>query len=112
MATLHSAICYISPRASLKPFSGPASPPHTPLLAHMYGVLNVTMGAIRAYAAWDIRNKALYDLALGTYMGVIWLLGSEMVAGKTVRLGDVLLPLGLTAVGLGWMVGARGEYVG
>ena len=112
MATLHGAICYISPRASLKPFSGPSSPPHTPLLAHMYGVLNITMGAIRAYTAWDIRNMALYDLALGTYVGVIWLLGSEMVVGRTVRVGDVVVPLCVTVVGLGWMVGARGAYAG
>ncbi|KAF9735798.1 hypothetical protein PMIN06_002165 [Paraphaeosphaeria minitans] len=112
MATLHSVICYASPRTSLKPFSGPSSPPHTPLLAHLYGVLNITIGAIRAYAAWEIRNKALYDLALGTYVGVIWLLGSEVVVGRTVRVGDAAVPLGVTVVGLGWMVGARGAYVG
>lgn len=112
MATLHSAICYVSPRASLKPFSGTAAPLHTPLLAHIYGVLNITMGAIRAYAAWDIRNRALYDLALGTYVGVIWLLVSELVVGETVRVGDAVVPLGVTVVGLGWMVAARGAYVG
>lgn len=53
-----------------------------------------------------------FDLALGTYVAVIWLLASEMVVWRTVRMGDVVLPLGVTAVGLVWMVAQREWYVG
>ncbi|KAF2442128.1 hypothetical protein P171DRAFT_496892 [Karstenula rhodostoma CBS 690.94] len=106
LASLHALICYISPRASLTPFRGPAAPTHSPLLAHIYGVLNATVAAIRAYAAYDTSNRAVYDLALGSFVGVVWLLGSEWVGGS-VRAGDVVLPVVVSGVGVGWMVVAR-----
>lgn len=129
MATIHGVICYISPVTSLKPFSGPRRPVHTPLLAHVYGIANILMGAIRVQAAYDVSNKvghsslsrhfsvdptvqALYDLALGTYVGVIWLLVSEMMVWKTVHVKDIIVPFAVTAVGLGWMARQREWYVG
>jgi hypothetical protein len=56
--------------------------------------------------------QALYDLALGTYVGVIWLLVSEMILWKTVHVKDIVVPFVVTAVGLGWMTRQREWYVG
>jgi len=70
------------------------------------------MAAIRAYAAYDINSKGLYDLAMMTYAGVLWLFLSEMVGWGTVRMRDIGLPFATTVLGLGWMVGQRAWYVG
>lgn len=112
MASIHSIVCYVSPSTSLKPFSGPRRPLHSPLLAHVYAMMNMLMGAIRAQAANDINNKALYDLAPMTYVGVVWFFISETMMWKTVRIGDIAFPFGLTAMGLTWMVVQRTSYVG
>lgn len=69
------------------------------------------MGVIRAQAAYNVHNKALYDLALGTFVGVIWMLGTEMVVWRTVKMGDVVVPLGITGVGVLWMGWQRGSYI-
>ena len=60
----------------------------------------------------DPTVQALYDLALGTYVGVIWLLVSEMMVWKTVHVKDIIVPFAVTAVGLGWMARQREWYVG
>ncbi|KAF1975190.1 hypothetical protein BU23DRAFT_459364, partial [Bimuria novae-zelandiae CBS 107.79] len=103
LALIHATLCYTSPLTSLGPFSGPTAPTHTPLLAHVYGIANLLMGAIRAQAACDVGNKAVYDLALGTYVAVLWLLGSECVVWGTGRWAAAVVPGVVGFVGVGWM---------
>lgn len=112
MAFIHSIICYTSPpQTSLRQFSGPSHLPHTALLAHVYGIKNVYSAAIRAYAAFHIGNSALYDLAILTYVGVLWLFVSELFVWKTVRGKESVIPFCNAGVGFVWMVLARGFYV-
>lgn len=96
LATIHSAVCYVSPAASLKPFSGPRHPPHTPLLAHVYGITNILMGAIRAQAAYDITNKVgcengpfsvLISLTLTPLSGPVSS-GTRHICGRVMAAGE------------------------
>ncbi|KAI8932665.1 hypothetical protein NX059_010160 [Plenodomus lindquistii] len=113
LATVHSVICYVSaPSAGLRQFSGHTSPPHTQLLAHMYGVKNIYTSVIRAYAALNVNNGPLYDLATMTYALLLVLFISEMTVWKTARLKESVFPLVNAGVGLTWMIAARGWYLG
>lgn len=112
MATVHSFVCYLSPpSAALKQFSGPQHPPPTPLLAHVYGVKNVYTSLIRAYAAYHVNNQALYDLAIFTYVGVLFLFVTELLLWKTVRVREAVFPFINAGVGLLWTMTAREWYL-
>jgi hypothetical protein len=111
MAGIHTIFCYLSPpSASLRQFSGPRHPPPTPLLAHVYGVKNIYTSLIRAYAAYQINNQALYDLATFTYVGVLFLFITEMVVWRTVRLREAVFPFVNAGMGLAWTTLAREWY--
>jgi hypothetical protein len=113
MATAHSIVCYISPPASsLRVFSGSRHPPPTQLLAHVYGTKNIYSSLIRAYTAFDVNNRALYDLATFTYAIVLFLFVTELTVWKTVRPKEAVFPFVNAGVGLVWMVAARGWYLG
>jgi hypothetical protein len=71
MAAFHTVTCYINPTQSLRPFSGPASPPPSPLLAHTYALTCIYTALMRGYAAWHINDRAMYDLATFTFAGVL-----------------------------------------
>ncbi|KAF2247232.1 ergosterol biosynthesis protein-like protein Erg28 [Trematosphaeria pertusa] len=112
-AYLHSLFCYLgSHSAALRHFSGPQRPPPTQLLAHVYAVKNIYTASIRAYAAWDITNQAVYDLAILSYVGVLWLFASELLLYRTVRWREAGFPFLNAGVGLIWMVVMRGWYLG
>ncbi|KAB5566361.1 hypothetical protein GE09DRAFT_1218625 [Coniochaeta sp. 2T2.1] len=120
-ALLHSAICYLRPAPTTMTMftTGPStstsssSPPPTPLLAHTYAVKNFYTGLIRLYAAYHIADPKLYDLAIATYVGVVWLYGTETFKYKTVGFekGGSLIPLVQAGGGVVWMVLQRGGYV-
>jgi hypothetical protein len=78
----------------------------------VYSIKNFYTSLIRAYAAYHINDRALYDLATATYVIVLFLFITESVVWKTARLNDSVLPFVNAGVGLCWMTLARGGYVG
>ncbi|KAI9372822.1 hypothetical protein BJX61DRAFT_542332 [Aspergillus egyptiacus] len=110
-ALIHSAVTYTNPVAALKQFSGASAPAKTPLLAHLYGIKNVYTGLIRVYAAYNINNRPVYDLATATFVGVLFLYITECFWFKTVGLREATFPFVTAGVGLVWMVHERGAYV-
>lgn len=111
-AFVHSGVCYVSePSTSLKQFSGPQHPPPTRLLAHTYGVKNIYTGLIRAYAAYNITSRPLYDLATYTYVGVLFLFITELAIWKTVRMREAAFPFVNAGVGLVWLIAQRKWYL-
>jgi hypothetical protein len=78
----------------------------------VYGVKNIYTGAIRVYAAYDIYNSAVYDLATWTFVGVLALYASECFWYRTVRLREAVFPFVTAGSGLVWMCMARDEYLG
>lgn len=67
---------------------------------------------IRAYAAYNIHNGAVYDLAIWTFVGVLALYGSECFWYRTVRLREAVFPFATAGTGLVWMFMVREEYLG
>lgn len=111
MGAVHTVVCYIaSPKASLGQFSGPAAPPPNGLLARVYGVKNIYTSLIRLYAAYNISNPQVYDLAIFTICGVLFLYGGEVFVYKTSRMKEMWFTFLLSCPGLVWMITQRAWY--
>ena len=105
-------MCYISkPSTALTQFSGPKRPPANGLLARVYGMKNVYSSLIRIYAAYHITNPELYTLATLTFVGVLFLYGTELVVYKTVRMKEATFPFVMAGTALVWMVTYRDWYL-
>ncbi|KAI1320148.1 ergosterol biosynthesis protein-like protein Erg28 [Xylariaceae sp. FL0255] len=111
VAVIHSVVCYlIPPSISMKAFSGPNAPPANGVLARVYGVKNIYTGAIRFYAAYHISNPQVYDLAMLTFAGVLFLYGAELFVYKTSRFREVSEPFLMSGSTLIWMLNQRSWY--
>ncbi|CAM1508894.1 Fc.00g026330.m01.CDS01 [Cosmosporella sp. VM-42] len=111
-ASIHSVFCYVSsPPQALVQFQGEGSPPPHALLSHVYGVKNVYTSLIRLYAAYHISNAPLYDLAMLTFVGVLFLYATEYGIYRTVRLKEATIPLFTASLGIVWMVLQRDFYL-
>lgn len=107
----HSVVCYVSePSKALANFSGPKRPPPNGLAARLYGMKNVYTALIRTYAAYHIANRELYDLAMWTLLGVLFLNVTELVAYRTARLKEAVFPLMTSGGLLLWMYLQRDWY--
>ena len=71
---------------------------------------NVYTGVIRLLAAYDIENQALYRLAILSFIGGLFLNGSELIIWKTARLYEIKFALGPSAIGLVWLITQREWY--
>ncbi|XXG98162.1 hypothetical protein Hte_004483 [Hypoxylon texense] len=92
-AAIHTVVCYTSsPTAALTAFSGAEAPPPHALLAHVYGVKNVYTSLIRLYAAYNLTNPLMYDLAIWTFVGVLFLYITEVFVYKTARIREASFP--------------------
>jgi hypothetical protein len=92
-------------------FTGPRSPPPTSLLAHVYAVKNFYTFAMRLYAVYNLNNGAVYNLAMLSYAGVIWLYLTEWAIWKTAKGKDAAVALTTSTIGLSWMLAQRGWYL-
>jgi hypothetical protein len=95
----------------MKAFSGPKAPPPTNLLAHVYGTKNIYTGLIRTYAAYNITNPVVYDLAILTFVGVLFLYGGEHLVYQNAKLREASFPYVLAGGGMLWMLTQRGYYL-
>ncbi len=112
-AWTHSIVCYAAkPGAALKAFSGLRAPRPERTLAHVYGVKNVYTAAIRLAAAYHVDDPWLYDLAVLTFAGVLFLYTTELLIWKTVRLQEFAFPMITAGSGLLWMILQRDWYTG
>jgi hypothetical protein len=95
-------------------FSGPNRPQLSPLVAHTYAVKNFYSGLIRGLAAYHITNPDAYYLGIASFVGVVWLYGTECFYYRTVNF-DVRgagIPLVQAGSGIVWMLMQRGWYLG
>jgi Erg28 like protein len=83
----------------------------TQTLAHVYGVKNIYTSLIRFYAAYHIGNQQVYDLAIYTFAGVLFLYLTEFGIWKTVGIKEVVLPLTTAGTGMIWMLLEKEFYV-
>lgn len=73
---------------------------------------NIYTALIRGFAAYHITNPQVYDLATCTFVGVLFLYGSELVIYRTVRMREAVIPFITAGVGLLWMGLQRSSYLG
>ncbi|PNY27767.1 Uncharacterized protein TCAP_02304 [Tolypocladium capitatum] len=113
LAIAHSVVCYVSdPETSLRQYSVPARPPPSGLCARLYGMKNVYTSLIRAYAAYNISNPQLYALAMASFLGVVFLNGTELVVYRTARPKECAVALIAPTTALLWMSSQRHYYIG
>ncbi|EPQ26755.1 uncharacterized protein PFL1_05734 [Pseudozyma flocculosa PF-1] len=66
----------------------------TPLSARTFGIWNLASAMIRLYAAYDIHNKAAYDLCMGSFVIALFHFTTEVLVFKTAKLSaGIISPL-------------------
>lgn len=84
----------------------------TPLAARLFGLYTFFAGVIRMYAAHDISNRALYQLAFITHAVASAHFISELTVYKTMRLtGPQMFPLIAGTSGSLWMALQYSHYI-
>ncbi|KAL8911513.1 MAG: hypothetical protein Q9171_003321 [Xanthocarpia ochracea] len=84
----------------------------TPLHSRTFGTYTAVVSIIRLYAAYNITDPLLYQLALWTYVVALGHFYSEWLIFKTARWGEGLAgPLVVSVGSLTWMVLQWGHYI-
>ena len=68
-------------------------------------------GLIRIHAAYDIHNRTAYNLALYSFIGVIWFCATETVIYKTGRLRELGIAVIGSGTGVVWMLAQKSAYL-
>jgi hypothetical protein len=84
----------------------------TALSSRTFGTWTSLASIVRIYAAYNIENRAIYEMALWTFVLAGWHFLSEWFIFKTTRWGTPLAgPIIAASVGMVWMVTQYGYYV-
>ncbi|KAF8348825.1 Erg28-like protein [Amanita rubescens] len=84
----------------------------TSLQARTFGTWTLTATIVRAYAAYNINNKPIYDMALLTYLIAFGHFFSEFLIFRTIKFGAGLLgPAIVSTTTLIWMIAQYDFYV-
>ncbi|KAL8677743.1 MAG: hypothetical protein Q9186_005853 [Xanthomendoza sp. 1 TL-2023] len=84
----------------------------TPLHARTFGTYTAIAAIIRFYAAYNITDPVVYQLALWTYVVALGHFYSEWLVFRTARWGEGLAgPVVISVGSLGWMLWVWGQYV-
>ncbi|EPE31221.1 hypothetical protein GLAREA_12524 [Glarea lozoyensis ATCC 20868] len=113
--------CYLTTNYSEQVYLGPAptpgqayppKSPTTPLSSRTFGTWTLIQSMVRAYAAYNISNPQIYQMAYLTYV-VAWLhFMSEWWVFKTARWGrGLMFPVLIANATLVWMWKQHGFYV-
>ncbi|KAI0300887.1 Erg28-like protein [Russula brevipes] len=90
----------------------PATFPVTPLHARTFGVWTLTASVVRLYAAYNIHNKAIYDMALLTYLFAFAHFSSEILIFRTAKITiPILTPVIVATTSLVWMISQYDFYI-
>ncbi|KAI0822459.1 Erg28-like protein [Trametes gibbosa] len=83
-----------------------------PLQSRTFGIWTLTSAVVRFYAAYNIENKMIYDIALFTYLFAFFHFGSELLIFRTARVAlAVLSPVIVSTTSLIWMLTQYEFYV-
>ncbi|KAI9461598.1 Erg28-like protein [Lactarius psammicola] len=90
----------------------PAAQPVTALQARTFGIWTLTASVVRLYAAYNIHNKAIYDMTLLTYLFAFAHFSSEILIFRTARISiPVLSPVIVSTASLIWMISQYDFYI-
>ncbi|KAF8992855.1 Erg28 like protein-domain-containing protein [Cyathus striatus] len=84
----------------------------TGLQARTFAVWTLTSAVVRAYAAYHINDKTIYDMAFFTYLIAFGHFSSELLIFRTARINPgVLSPVIVSTTSLIWMFSQYDFYV-
>ncbi|KAI8459742.1 hypothetical protein BY996DRAFT_4633242 [Phakopsora pachyrhizi] len=86
----------------------------TSLQSRTFSVWTFTSGLIRIYTAYNIRDPALYQLSIGTFLIALTHFLSELIIFKSTRLLNgigIISPLVVASVSCFWMVTQYNYYI-
>ncbi|KAL8769742.1 MAG: hypothetical protein Q9209_004358 [Squamulea sp. 1 TL-2023] len=84
----------------------------TPLHARTFGTYTAIVSIIRLYAAYNITDPMLYQLAIWTYVVALGHFYSEWLIFRTARWGEGLAgPVVISVGSLAWMLSQWGQYI-
>ncbi|CDO72472.1 hypothetical protein BN946_scf184980.g13 [Trametes cinnabarina] len=83
-----------------------------PLQSRTFAIWTLTSAVVRFYAAYNINNKLIYDLALFTYLFAFFHFGSELMIFRTARPSPPnMSPVVVSTTSLVWMLTQYNFYV-
>ncbi|KAI4152832.1 MAG: hypothetical protein L6R39_001727 [Caloplaca ligustica] len=105
--------CHQSSHFARRTFDGPAASTEvTPFASRLFGSWSFLSGLVRLYAAYNIRSKHLYSLALCTYLIVLCTFAGEVLVYRTMKVGKGLAsPLLVATTSVVWMLAQWSFYV-
>ncbi|TFK72924.1 Erg28-like protein [Pluteus cervinus] len=84
----------------------------TALQARTFGIWTLTSAVVRFYAAYNIENPAIYQMAFITYLIAFGHFGTELFVFRTARINPgVLSPVIVSSITLAWMYSQWDFYV-
>ncbi|EKM58206.1 uncharacterized protein PHACADRAFT_207040 [Phanerochaete carnosa HHB-10118-sp] len=89
-----------------------STPNVTPLQARTFGTWTLLSAVVRAYAAYNIHDKTIYDMALLSFLIAFGHFASEVLVYRTAKLpGPVFSPVVVSSLSLFWMIRHYEHYV-
>ncbi|KAI0661482.1 Erg28-like protein [Cubamyces menziesii] len=83
-----------------------------PLQSRTFAIWTLTSAVVRFYAAYNIHNKMIYDIALFTYLFAFFHFGSELLIFRTARPAvPNMSPVVVASTSLVWMLSQYDFYV-
>ncbi|KAI8907467.1 hypothetical protein DFJ77DRAFT_475582 [Powellomyces hirtus] len=85
----------------------------TPLMSRMMGLWTITSGIVRVYTAWNITNKALYTVAMWTFVLAGFSFYTEVFLYKTAKISSpgVWPAMLISPISLFWMWNSYSQYI-
>ncbi|KAF8656794.1 hypothetical protein AX16_002346 [Volvariella volvacea WC 439] len=111
MAVFNSCQNFATTRLTQRIYSGPGVVV-TPLQARTFAIWTLTAAVIRGYAAYNIHDKTLYDMALLSYVFAFGHFASELLVFRSAKInGPVISPVIVASTSLIWMWTQYDYYV-
>jgi len=104
VAALNAIQNFVTLELTKRVYSGAAATV-TPLQARTFAAWTMTSAVVRAYAAYHIEYKPIYDMALFTYLIAFGHFTSELLIFRTAKMNaGIIAPLLVASTTLVWMI--------
>ncbi|KAH7930200.1 Erg28-like protein [Leucogyrophana mollusca] len=112
MAVFNTIQNFATLKLTRRLYTGVSPTSITALQARTFAVWTLTSAVVRGYAAYNIHDKTIYDMALFTYLIAFGHFTSELFIFRTAKIGlPVLSPVIVSTLSLVWMLKQYEHYV-
>ncbi|EJD06875.1 Erg28-like protein [Fomitiporia mediterranea MF3/22] len=111
VALYNTVQCFCTSKLTRRVYNN--APVVTDLQVRTFGVWTITSAVVRFYAAYHITEKAVYDLALFTYLIAFGHFSSELLIFRTAKINPgIMSTFVFASLSLVWMLVQYDYYVG